>query len=583
MTDSTFKVIPKVDNYAIPFKLKENDLLDWLLKLSKHSAREACLLILQLIYALNQSKLTAKTRLSFLKICHEYSKQHINKLEGSFWDASFPLSAKDQDYAKTVTSSYLALAEGFFIAAQDSESRTEELFALYMVCYSLGQAQLHTDAVYEKLDESFWSLTYKVFFWAEKYKLLETEINSSDLKNKTLNPLFAQIIIFQNCDTTQFRPRDMRTIFNFLPTVCDNFSIYKLSDIKFQTDVLKTSYLQAVSNCIGNLPEKLAEKINHQEDLFAFDLNKNSPPCLFNQTHLLTTPSLRFFTAATAIENLERIINSGEMWGGILRSINQELFTRVLKTLEPGKKRKHDRSQAERTLLGVIGFENIASFLYKVSNKNNLKPDPVFTEIPSSYEELKLYADKRQPQMGVVSGMFEEIDFLSSSASESSIWNTKKSVDIVNRPISLKRLTILDSSTHGYSVHWADDEHSKAKINDIFGIISADKKRLEIAMIRRIAMSAEEDYKFGVEVLGFESEVVIITHADDPGVGGWGIFIPANKTLEQADSIIYHIESFRPGDIVYIHRQNKKIEAVLVRELNATSTIAHAELDYSFS
>ena len=102
----------------------------------------------------------------------------------------------------------------------------------------------------------------------------------------------------------------------------------------------------------------------------------------------------------------------------------------------------------------------------------------------------------------VIGGGFLEMDFELQSNLDQPVWNSKTETDITQSPVTLKRLAIFDSSARGYSVHWADNQNSKAKVGDIFGIISEDKKRLEIAIIRRIIMQGQQDYKFGTEVLG---------------------------------------------------------------------------------
>lgn len=594
MNSPVFKDLPKLNEFEIPFELKEALLLDWLLELSKNPARDACRVLLQFLQAFNKAEVVIKTRVSWLKNSYEYLKQYISGLESSCWDASLPLSEKELDYAEAVVWNYLALAEGFFIAAQDATARTDELFCLYMSCDCLRQAQLHIAAVYNSPNEFFWSLIYQVFAWTEKYKLSDTKVNDSDLNEITLNTLFAQIFIFEICDTTQFRPRDMQTVFNFLPKVCDKLPIYKLSEIKFQTEFLNVPYMQAVANSIGNSTEKLADlmekRLGFQKDLFVFDLNQAIPPAIINQTYSYTTPSLRYFTAAGVAENLEHILNTGEIWRGILKSINNELFTRVVRTLEPGSKRKHARAKTEQNMLGVIGFECIAGFLYKISRKTQLANAQlvnVQTPVadPTSYEELTAYAHQAKPQMGggVIGGGFFEMDFELQSSLDQPVWNSKTETDITQSAVVLKRLTIFDSSARGYSVYWADNQNSKAKVGDIFGIISEDKKRLEIAIIRRIIMLGQQDYKFGTEVLGFKSELVMITHADNQSTGKWGIFIPGTESLNQVDSVVYAIGHFQEGDFVYIYKSNKTIKALLKKALNATAAIVHVELEYSAS
>lgn len=585
MNSPTFKDIPKANNFEIPFKLKEELLLEWLLELSKRPSREACELLLLFLQVFNTTQINSKIRTRCLKSSYEYLKEYVHHLEGSCWDASLPLSAKEQDYAEVVAWNYLVLGEGFFIAAQEEQVRADEIYALYMSCYCLRQAQLHIAAVYNSPNAFFWQLTYNVFAWVEKYKLSDVKISGANLKDITLNDLLAEIFIFQISDTTQFRPRDIQTVFDFLPKVCDKVVVYKLSDTQFQMRFLNISYLHAFVNRMSRATQKLAGLIEKrvgasQNDLFVFDLNQAVPPTIINQTYLYTIPSLRYFTAASVIENLEEVLRKGEVWRGILKSINHELFTRVIKTLEPGTKRRGIRTKTEQAMLGVIGFECIVGFLYKISSKNKLAQIQAPVEDPTSYEELKKYARQAKYQMGSIDGGFFELDFEQPSTVDRP-WNHKNEADVTQSPVVLKKLTIFDSSEHGYSLHWADNQNSKAKVGDIFGIISDDKKRLEIAIIRRIIMIDQQDYKFGTEVLGFESELVMITLAENQSTRKWGVFIPGDATLNQADSLIYTIGDFQPGDFVCIYTSNKTIKAALKKGLNATSAIVHIELDYS--
>jgi hypothetical protein len=575
-----FRPIPKNDNFTVPFKLNTQSVSNWLSELSRYKARVACSFILQALQALNANDFTAKTRVSTLKTIHEYLKQYINQLDGSCWGASLPLSVKEEDYAEAVVWNYLALSEGFFIAAQDVGIKNEEIFALYMALYSLGQAQIHIAAIYKSPNQTFWQLTYKIFAWAEKHNLLKIQINNSDLKEITLNSLFAQLFIFQLCDTNQFSSHDMQTIFKFLPEVCGNFSIYKLSTIEFQTNVLNISYLQAIANHLGNFLENIAAQMSENQRLFVFDVNKNSAPLAFNQFDSFNESSLRYFTVTTVIESLESIINKGEKWHGVFKLINEELFSRVIKHLKAEQKRRDARIKVQNTLLGIIGFESVISFLYKASNKNNLRPHLAIAQKPSSYEELKLYAQKTQ--QGEINAGFKGAEFILPPVSDNTIWNNENEIDIVNQQVSIKKITLLDSSEHGYSVQGLDD-NSKVKIGDIIAFISKDRKHLELTIIRRTLMIPNEGCNFGVEILGFESEVVIITLMDDKTRSGWAIFIPAIKSLNQSDSLIYQIGKFYVGDFIYIYRDNKKINAAIVKELNTTNLISHAELHYPFS
>jgi hypothetical protein len=558
MSNSRFRAIPKSTTFTIPFKLEEATLLDWLIKLSHHSGKEACLLTLHLLDALNKkTDLTAKARIHFLKLINQYLKSYIARLDNPCWDAGFPLAMEERVYAEMITWNYLLLGRGFFIAATDATKKDDEIFAFAMALHALGQAQLHIAAVYSSPIDGFWHQLYEIFTLAEKRKLLQSEASSEDFKNITLNTLFVRLLIFQACDTNQFRPRDMRTIFNFLDKVCAELPIYPL--------------------------------FNGEKLLFLFDLHTDNPPMPIKKQLEFTSPSTRYFSPVIVAQNISLLLKRGDMWSGTLKSINNTLFRRVIKTLEQKQKRVYTRKNERRTLLGVIGFDDILGFLYAVTKKASLvstllsktnlpTPKAPSPEVSLETDNVANDASTQPPQ--TVSSEVNDLNLSHKSIDAPQIWDTqKKDFHVPNKKVSLKKITVFDSSANGYSLYW-NQVDAKAKVGDIFGIISDDKKRLEIAFIRRIAMSDNDNFRFGTEVIGFESEVVYILPIDNKEKGSWAIFIPGIELLNRPDTLIYETGYFKVGDGVYLYQATSKKLCVLVSELHSTAAISYVELAY---
>jgi hypothetical protein len=540
MNNSKFRAIPKPSNFKIPFKLDEAQLLNWLSNLTRYESQEACLLILRLIQALNELNITTHKRILFLKIIATYLKQYLSHLEGICWDAGFPLSMAEIIYAEAVTWNYLLLGQGFFIAAEQGGKKEEDIFSLAMALQAMGQAQLHIAAVYAVPNDGFWALVYKVFALAEKRKLLDVEVNNTHLKGITLKSLFKKTLIFQLCDNTQFRPRDMHTIFDFIDRVCINSPIDKAINTENK----------------------------EEEGIFLIDLNSDNPPFNINNTRKKLKPassSTRYFSSITVARDIYEIIKQGKIWTGSERSVNNSLFRRVIKTLGLKSKRKYRRLHDDHNVLGVIGFENIIDFLYRKNTAIGLpNNDPSITFLLN--QELKALVDCREVQT---------IEDVSDKSPTDDIWSK-----YLIREVDVKKVTIFDSSAKGYSVYW-NDADLKAKIGDVIGIISTDNKRLEIVLIRRIAMSLGKYFRFGVEIIGFESEVVYLTSHDSFENGVWAIFIPGIKPLKQPDTLIYEVSQFEVGDKVCIHKKdNEKIYCQLGADLHSTSSTRHIEISY---
>lgn len=560
---SKFRAIPKLDSFKIPFKLEEEALLDWLTSLNICDGKNACMQIMALLQALNKTEINAKNRLIFLKLINEYLKQCINRLPGQCWDSGFPLSAQETVYTELITWNSLLLAQGFFITAENTSKKNEIAFALAMALNKLGQAQLHIAATYSVPNNGFWNFTYQIFYSAEKKGLLHLPVESNDFRSVTINTLFARSLIFFLCDTNQFQPRDTRTIFNFLPQVCVDLPITVFPD-------------------------------GQPETLFMLDLKYDSSPLHVKKQVELGSELVRYFSPLAVAKTLAQIIKQGTAWSGTLKSINDTLFTRVVKTLELSQKRKYKRQREEGySLLGVIGFENIIGFLYKMStNPLNEEPQQDIKKTVSDYHSSDQDDDSDHDEIIILDK--HEKNLHTSAAQK--IWEQSKvSTEMPVKKISLKDIKIHDTSTNGYSVSWTPPP-ANGKIGDLIGIISQDKKRLEIAIIRRIVLDSENvirklalnakennsvsSFKMGVEVIGFESEIIFLSSINDKSVGAWAVLIPGIEVLKRPDTVIYSIGKFTVGEGVYVHRAGNVKPALLLKSLHSTAAVSYVELTY---
>lgn len=538
MNNQKFKPIPQSD-FNITFKMEEQSISEWLIHLSNYDGKEACLQTLLLLQAINKAKLDVKTKTRFLNIVHDYLTHFIGSLINPCWDVGFPLTFEEREYAEAITWNYLTLGESFFNIAKEADKKVDELFSLYAAIKYFGQAQLHIAAIYCFPSDGFWQTVYQIYAHAEKRKLLDDSINKLELKNVTINILFKQILVFQICDTNQYRPRDMRTIFNFLFHTCNVVSIQK-----------KTSY---------------------EQGLFLFDLSSDNPSINFKKSMLKQGDSIRYFSPVILASNILNIIKQGDVWTGVAKSINTSLFLRVVKTLEQTQKRKYDRTHNHNKAFAVIGFYHIICFLRNVT--------PETANLPHLKEQivnkLKLFSDNPIEPKKVIA--FERDNYINNDTLKNKLFNDSTNI---TEPSFIKELTILDNSVKGYSVNW-DQTDFKVQIGDVFGLIlGKTKKRLEIALIRRITMISPNDYKFGAEVIGFESEVVYISHNKEIADGCWGVLVLGIMELNEPDTLLYPINRFKTGDKIYLFRKKGTALYLLTKELHSTISISHVELNF---
>lgn len=555
--DPRFRAIPKLDTFKLPFKLEERALSDWLIDLSHQDGKEACTQIMALLQTLNKMEISAKNRLAFLKLINSYLKQYIHALPSQCWDKTFPFEAEEIVYAQMVTWNYLLLAQGFFIATENAGKKNDIAFSLAMTLYALGQAQLHIAAAYFSPNSGFWNLMYQSFYLAEKKSLQHVPVESDDFKSMTINTLFARNLIFSLCDTNQFQPRDTRTVFNFLPQVCIDLPIRLYPDA--------------------------------QPETFMVDLKYDQPPLNTKQQTELGSELVRYFSPIPVANKLGHIINHGNVWSGTLKSINNTLFSRVVNSLKYHKKRKYKRETEEATLLGVIGFESIIGFLYKLSPTMNKL-------LQRSQQKLAVSKNSEQDDFIVSEEKNSKQSFFSTA---NQIWEASRTVlETPATNVSLKKIKVYDASTYGYSVSWTAPP-ATGKIGDLIGVISEDKKRLEIVIVRRIVLGSEDvirrialnignqlgsdfdnNVRMGTEVIGFESEIVYLSSINHRNVGTWAIFIPGIQVLKKPDTVIYAIGKFSAGEPVYLYRGDEVVRALVFKELYSTVVVSYVELAY---
>ncbi len=539
-SDSKFEAIPRIKNYKIPIKLEESALSEWLIHIGHFDSLESCAQILVLLQALNKETLAFKNRIVFLVMISDYLKHFISYLSNPCWDAAFPLSDDENAYAQVITWNYLTLGQSFFIAADSANKKNDATFCIAMALHALGQAQLHIAATYTVPNDGFWSLLYKIFAWAEKKALLHLPIESAELEGQTINSLFARSLMFQVCDTNQYAPRDIRTIFKVLGQTCHTVAI----------DVY---------------PSQL-------EGLCILDLKSDDPPLNVKNQNKIGSDLVRYFSPVAVANIINRDFIQSSVWSGALKSINTTLFSRVIKTLGLTQKRQYTRKREEHNLLGVIGFQDIIGFLYKI----NKTP---FVDLP------QVNANSSEKEFGMNIESTEEernLKHKELGTRNQQIWQPSKHItEIPIKKVSLKEINVCDSSANGYAVTWQQD-YTKTRIGDLFGIISADKRRLEIAIIRRIALNNNNnfntDFRFGAELLGFESEIVYLSNLNKNQPGTWAVFIPEVELLERPAAVIFDIGHFKVGDNVYIHRCGTKFLCLLLKELHSTVAIAHLEV-----
>ena len=575
-----YKLSYKLTDYKLPFKLTNADLNSWLHALPSGDSYTSCYDILCVLQNLNAVNIKVEARLSFLQKINASLSVHAERLEATFLDSGYPLTSVEQDNVEIIVWCYSELAINFQKILNNYKNPEKILnnkliaWMLYQVVMHMGQAYLYMSEVYAQPFHGFWKSFYKVFEFAEKMKLLNVKVSSEGLEQNTINNVCKKILVFELCDSNQFRPREMKKIYHFLGNIVDCVEVFK-----------------------NNQQE-------NRKGLCAFNLSEDSPPEDLTDNTEIDGRFIRYIDTVIVAKNINQFIQRGSLGQGALKSINEALFFRLIRTLGMAHKRKFTRITEDRTCSGVVGIKNVINWLGKSQsfdlegfNENAADLNKVSGYDPRTsggwgeldvglvpHEDVVLHQMHEMKKFELRGN--EQIKKIFAAAPvhaidvDKGIWNNseaamKRAID----PVSCENFEIRDSSIKGYSMIW-DAMKINAKIGDILGVVTDFGSRVEIGLIRRINTLSEENIQLGVELLGMKSELVHMCRPGHKGSGTWALLLPGEEALQIAESVVFDSSEYLPGEFVCLQRGAKEVRCRLNKLLHSTSAVNHIELFY---
>lgn len=428
---------------------------------------------------------------------------------------------------------------------------------------SLGHTLLHISEAYEQPYANFWVSCYDLYTLAEQQKILDLEISQNDFEQGTINNAFKRILVFHLCGIEQYRPREIKTIYNFLEKFVHHAVI---------TNTFVEQYVNYYSK---------------------FNLQENTPPQILKNYPGEHQDNTRYLLTLEIANNIHQFLQNKSHGAGALASINEALYLRLIKTLGVPYKRKYTRIKENKLEYGIIGFNNVLHYLRKNEPKTSDKTNRVKNydpRVPGSWSvsdlELLPMGDE-QPQRMIESRKFEidhnekmkKIFAASDLTAKEKIWKIDN-LKLTDEEILQGEFEILDSSIQGYGLQLDEGLDIKAKVGDILGILSDAGDRVEVGIICRINKPNIDRIKFGVELISLETQATKISIPGQIDTSTWAMFLPGIKSLQQADSIIFKSGDFTTGEFIYMNKGKEKINCRLQKLLHATPAISHLELYY---
>lgn len=558
MDNQRFRDLP-IDEVILPLQFVPDmvQLEAWLDALSALEPSQAAVKILQAIGAFEHGDIKPSLKIKLLLKIYEYLPSIVQTMQKSYIDSSLPLNHEAVEGVERVVWIYMQLARNLRQCKLKllPLGKEQQAILLFLGLEALAHALLHISLSYKMPMYGFWALCYDLYVRAELANLTHIEITWQGRKRQNIAGIFKQLLIFYLCDTRQFRSRDMLTLFECLPTY------------------------SAEARILANYQPEWRQVV------CVFNLNKDFPPQKITTNDRRDDLSERFITTVIVAKNMHQVLQQQVVGNNALRSINQEILARALNSLGLARKRKFTRILEDNEVDGLVGLKNLIDYLSvhsdlkaimpvapqakAVSNKPKKNEATRFDLVPVGEELAYQLRDTVKQQMR----RDQQFDKLFNYSDE----KNKLAVH-VDVP-TVCQFEMRDSSVKGYGVV-TKLSSAQVRVGDIVAIMAAKTGCVEVGLVRRINQMPKQYLHLGLEVLGFEAELVYVASVRpaQSGQGCLAILLPGIKSLKQADGLLFNSSLFLQGDEVEIRSKHGRQRFKLNRLIQMTLAATHMEL-----
>ncbi|MBK8815494.1 MAG: hypothetical protein IPN42_08320 [Methylococcaceae bacterium] len=363
-----FPPCPAATHQPLPFAIDELDFSGWLNSLTANDDITKCRQILQVLQTLNndyppeRNAIPGRTRLFFLE------KLGAALIAATSMLTYFPAvpdekpgtdDTQSDETSRSEISVWcsLELANAYSLLSMEDwfkettyYSLEEKTAILANGIQAMGRSLLYISETYSKPYAYFWHKCFQFYRLARLYRLNDHNINPNA---QTIENAFKRVLVFALCNSNQFSPTEMRTIYELL------------------------GHYATFTTLLKSVPKKKFKGIP------SIHLKGSGPPIISDyESDNLDSDRLFIATVTVASKILE---DTNDRRAHHLPT-DRLMLLRLAKTLTLNKQRKDHREDAQGNHLGIMGFLNIVDFLRnKETEKQNalaesglsIRPGPV--------------------------------------------------------------------------------------------------------------------------------------------------------------------------------------------------------------
>ncbi len=548
MTTSVTTESDQLPSQPLPFSIDERSFFIWLGQVEKQDELELLQLLTGVLNQLKQSKIPADIRSVFLGKLSVLVFKISTQLQKTYLDSYFPFSVDDTLKIDLSMRCAFEMAENYALICKDTSFKLKAIFSseqkskiLLNSIQAMSKILLYKAIIYEKPGKGFWSLCFLFYLFAKQNEVLE--LTSSQWQVTFIN-VFKQLVVFELSNTQQFNTKEIYTIYNLL------------NNLSEQVRLLPT------------VPEKMIHSVP------CFNLRVDAAPAVSNNKQAAET-SYQFYISSL---NLVKQLFDLSAHKKNCSYSDKVLIFRLIKTLTVKHVRKNERKLADNELLAEVGYDKFVDFL--LHKESLLKTKGVI-----SYEIRDLSIDEaiEKNERDEVFGLRTELDASLSLAVNSEdvvedidnadIWGTKqKKKEEVKDDDSDTNANLIDQSKLGFCLK-LKEKGVVTKVGDVIHLFICSVS--VVAIIRRIISTDGQGVVVGVEVLGYNAELLHIMDIDNKGPRMACILV----NIDGVESIVIKADDFLNEEHLYVDRNEKilryKIEKILD---SSTSMVKHLKV-----
>jgi len=538
--------------HYLPFSVDEKSFSIWLSQAVKQGDVELLQLQADTLNKLKKTAIPTDIRAAFLEKIENLIFKVSKQLQKSYIDSYFPFSEDDTLKIKLSMRCAFEMAENYALVCKDPGFKLKTIFTqeqkaiiLLNSIQAMSNILLYKAVLYERAGKGFWSLCYLFYLFAKKNDVLQ--LKPSHCQAGFIE-IFKQLIVLELSNTQQFNTKEIYTVFNLLSSLTEQVKL------------------------LPSVPEKMLHSVP------CINLRSDKPPSIFKDK-IAEEPAHIFY-----ISNLNLVKQLFALSANKKNLPYQDkiLILRLIKALARKQSRKNERRLADNELQAEVGLDKALEFLLHQESLSKTKGVIQYEarELTVEQELLKHERDEiygyRTEFDASLSLAKEEADDVVEYLDNSDIWKEEEKKQVViEKDQSDSNANLIDQSKFGFCLKLKE----KGVVTKVGAIVRLFIHSVSVmTVIRRIIARDREGVIIGVEVLGYDAELLHIMDIDNKGPRMACIIV----NIEGVESIIIKADEFQNEDYLYVDRNEKilryKIEKVLD---SSTSMIKHLKVSQS--